>query len=375
MRLVPEGPKRLGPGSGARSVVTRDHDEDDRTAAISMRCGRSAAGARPHRPRAKQARTPSGPPACFRHAAFGWRPRRSRRRTGDRCRGPAQAGRGRDRTSGAPSTPPLAADRASPAGRGWRRRGRSSRPSRAGRGPPNLRPRVGRPRRDPAPSRWRDRSRRRRNRSQGRSDAWLNGANACPQAGQRSSRRLPWRAQAIVVARRHCLRKYGCSSSARHCGQNCSQAACRRPRRPGERSARNGARSARAPIPARVMPPTASGVRPVQRTSRSRTIAGSARSSRPDQAPELKIERGSERPGRQAVAEGQPMQPAREQFVGLRSRDDRPMARQEVVGHGVGLRWRAIPDPSTSSQQRVALRRAAPARKRDMRERLDRGRS
>ena len=47
MRLIPEGPKRLEPGSGARSVVTRDHDEDDRTAAISMRCGRSAAGARP----------------------------------------------------------------------------------------------------------------------------------------------------------------------------------------------------------------------------------------------------------------------------------------------------------------------------------------
>ena len=87
------------------------------------------------------------------------------------------------------------------------------------------------------------------------------------------------------------------------------------------------------------------------------------------------IERGSERPGRQAVADGQPMQPAREQFVGLRSRDDRPMARQEVVGHGAGLRWRAIPDPSTSSQQSVALRRAAPARKRDMREGLDRGRS
>ena len=50
-------------------------------------------------------------------------------------------------------------------------------PSRVGRGPPNLRLRVGRPRRDAAPSRWRDRSRRRRNRSHGRSDAWLNGAN------------------------------------------------------------------------------------------------------------------------------------------------------------------------------------------------------
>ncbi len=158
LRPVPEGPKRFGPGSGARSVVTRDHDEDDRTAAISMRCGRSAAGARPHRPRAKQARTPSGPPACFRHAAFGWS-RRSSRRTGDQCRGPAQAGRGRDRTSGAPSTPPLAADRASPARRGLRRRRRSSHPSRVGRGTPNLRPRFGRPRRGPAPSRWRDRSR------------------------------------------------------------------------------------------------------------------------------------------------------------------------------------------------------------------------
>ena len=124
-----------------------------------MRCGRGAAGARPHRPRAKQARTPAAPPAFFRHAAFGWRPRWSRRRTGDRFRGPAQAGRGRDRTLGAPSTPPLAADRASPAERGWRRRRRSSRPSRVGRGPPNLRPRVGRPRRDAAPSRWRDRSR------------------------------------------------------------------------------------------------------------------------------------------------------------------------------------------------------------------------
>ena len=59
----------------------------------------------------------------------------------------------------APSTPPLAADRASPAERGWRRRRRSSRPSRVGRGPPNMSPRVGRPRRDAAPSRWRDRSR------------------------------------------------------------------------------------------------------------------------------------------------------------------------------------------------------------------------
>ncbi len=86
------------------------------------------------------------------------------------------------------------------------------------------------------------------------------------------------------------------------------------------------------------------------------------------------IERWSERPGRHAVAEGQPMQPARDEFVGLWTRDDRPMARQEVVGHGAGLRWRAIPDPSTSSQQSVALRRAAPARKRDMRERLDRRR-
>ena len=173
----------------------------------SLKMRPRAAGARPHRPRAKPARTPAAPPAFFRHTAFGWRPRSSRRRTGDRCRGPAQAGRGRDRTSGAPSTPPLAADRASPAGRGWRRRRRRSRPSRVGRGPPNLRPRVGRRRLDAAPLRWRDRSRRRRNRSHGRSDAWLNGANPCPQSGQRSSRRLPWRAQAIVVARRHSLRK------------------------------------------------------------------------------------------------------------------------------------------------------------------------
>ena len=251
---------------------------------------------------------------------------------------------------------------------------RSSRPTRVGRGPPNLRPRVGRPRRAAAPSLWRDRSRRRCNRSQGRSDAWLNGANPCPQAGQRSSRRLPWRAQAIVVARRHSLRKYGCSSSARHCGQNCSQAACRRPRRPGERSARNGNRSARAPAPASVMPPTAPGVRPVQRTSRSRTLAGSARSSRSDQAPELKIERRSERPGRQAVANGQPMQPAREQFIGLWTRDDRPMTRQEVVGYGVELRLRATRNPSTSSQQSLAQPASRAGRKRDMRERLDRRR-
>ena len=163
LRPVPEGQnasRSAGPGSG-RPVVTRDHDQDDRTAAISLRCGRGAAGARPHRPRAKQARTPRAPPAFFRHAAFGWRPRWSRRRTGDRFRRPAQAGRGRDRTSRAPSTPPLAADRASPAERGWRRRRRSSRPSRVGRGPPNLRLRVGRPRRDAAPLRWRDRSRRR----------------------------------------------------------------------------------------------------------------------------------------------------------------------------------------------------------------------
>jgi hypothetical protein len=168
---------------------------------------RGAAGARLHRPRAKPARTPAALPALFRRTAFGWSSRSSRRPTGDRFRRPAQAGRGPDRTSGAPSTPPLAADRASPAGRGWRRRRRGSRPSRVGRVPPNLRPRVGRPRPDAARSRWRDRSRRRRNRSHGRSDAWLNGANPCPQAGQRSSRRLPWRAQAIVVARRHSLRK------------------------------------------------------------------------------------------------------------------------------------------------------------------------
>ena len=86
------------------------------------------------------------------------------------------------------------------------------------------------------------------------------------------------------------------------------------------------------------------------------------------------IERRSERPGRQAVANGQPMQPAREQFIGLWTRDDRPMTRQEVVGYGVELRLRATRDPSTSSQQSLALRRAAPARKRDMRERLDRRR-
>ena len=42
----------------------------------------------------------------------------------------------------------------------------------------------------------------------GRSDAWLNGASPCPQAGQRSFRRLPWREQAIVVARRHSLRPW-----------------------------------------------------------------------------------------------------------------------------------------------------------------------
>ena len=89
-----------GPRQWARSVVTRDHDADDRTAAISMRCGRSAAGARPHRPPSKAGKDACGAPALFRHAAFGWRPRWSRRRTGDRCRGPAPAGRGRDRTHG-----------------------------------------------------------------------------------------------------------------------------------------------------------------------------------------------------------------------------------------------------------------------------------
>ncbi len=77
------------------------------------------------------------------------------------------------------------------------------------------------------------------------------------------------------------------------------------------------------------------------------------------------IERRSERPGRQAVAEGQSMQPAREQFIGLWIRNDRPMARQEVVGHGAELRLPATRDPSTSSLQSLALRRAAPARKRD----------
>jgi len=83
-----------------------------------------AAGARSHRPRAKPARTPGARPAFSRRFGLDWRPRSSRRRTGDQCRGPALAGRGRARTSGALSTPPLAANRASPAGRGWRRRRR-----------------------------------------------------------------------------------------------------------------------------------------------------------------------------------------------------------------------------------------------------------
>ena len=283
---------RPSPGSGARPVVTRDHDEDDRTTAISMRCGRGAAGARPHRPPAKQARTPSGPPACFRHAAFGWRPRRSRRRTGDRCRGPAQAGRGRDRTHGS------AVNAAARSGSSFAGRARMA-STRAESASVTRRPRSAKfaaARRAPAPRRGAFAPARSKPQAAqsfwGRSDAWLNGANPCPQAGQRSSRRLPWRAQTIVVARRHCLRKYGCSSSARHCGQNCSQADCRRPRRPGERSARNGNKRARAPTRTSVMPPTAPGVRPVQRTSRSCTIAGSARSSRQDQAPEPRSSAG-----------------------------------------------------------------------------------
>ena len=49
------------------------------------------------------------------------------------------------------------------------------------------------------------------------------------------------------------------------------------------------------------------------------------------------IERRSERLGRQAGAEGQPVQPAREQFVGLRTLDDRPMARQEVAIAGLNF--------------------------------------
>ena len=118
-----------------------------------------AAGARSHRPRAKPARTPGARPAFSRRFGLDWRPRSSRRRTGDQCRGPAPVGRGRARTSGALSMPPLAADRASPAWRGCRRRRRSSRPSRGGRGRPKLRPRVGRPPRDLALLRWRDRSR------------------------------------------------------------------------------------------------------------------------------------------------------------------------------------------------------------------------
>ncbi len=43
------------------------------------------------------------------------------------------------------------------------------------------------------------------------------------------------------------------------------------PAGPAKDLMRNGAKSARAPAPASVMPPTAPGVRPVQRTSRSRT--------------------------------------------------------------------------------------------------------
>src|SRR5271165_3348687 len=115
-----------------------------------FRCG--AAGVRPRRPRAKQARTPAAPPALFRHAAFDWPPRWSRRRTGDRFRRPAQAGRGRDRTHESAVSAAARSDRASPAGRGWRRRRRRSRPSRVCRVPPNLPPRVERPRRDAAQS-------------------------------------------------------------------------------------------------------------------------------------------------------------------------------------------------------------------------------
>ena len=86
------------------------------------------------------------------------------------------------------------------------------------------------------------------------------------------------------------------------------------------------------------------------------------------------IERRSERPGRQAVAEGQPMQPARDAV--RRALDSRRPANGPTGGRGSGVELRspATRDPSTSSQQSLALRRAAPARKRDMRERLDRRR-
>ncbi len=107
------------------------------------------------------------------------------------------------------------------------------------------------------------------------------------------------------------------------------------------------------------MPPTASGVRPVQRTSRSRTIAGSARSSRPDQAPELKIERGSERPGRQAVADGQPMQPARDEFVGLM--DPRRPANGPTGGRG-SRGWTSMASNSGSVDIITAKGRAAASR-------------
>ena len=86
-------------------------------------------------------------------------------------------------------------------------------------------------------------------------------------------------------------------------------------RGPGERYAADGpgskARAADEPIP---------------------HLAGSARSSRLDLRAGTQIERQSERPGRQTVAEGQPMQPARKQFVGLM--DPRRPANGPIGGRG-----------------------------------------